>query len=44
MVWTFRGAAHLGKDAAFPTYFHSASARTGLYKLVKSEYSTTAVE
>jgi hypothetical protein len=28
----------------FPTYFHSAGACGGLYTLLKSEYSTAAVE
>src|SRR5258708_9803621 len=31
-------------EVVFPTYFHSAGTYGGLYTLLKSEYSTAAVE
>ena len=42
-IWIL--AANTGRrKILFPTYFHSAEAHGGLYTLLKSEYSTAAVE
>ena len=37
-------AVSIGGGVVFPTYLHSAGTRGGLYTLLKSEYSTAAVE